>query len=85
MDFDNDFDCKILLECGSVISDDASYYVGKLSDILWEEQARLNNGTFVISGIKRIFKNRFVFSYESIEELYVLVHASIHQEYIYEA
>ena len=85
MDFDTDLNCNILFESGDVISSGVSYYVGKLSDILWREQDYPNNDIFVLSGIRRIFEKRFLFSYESIEELYILVHASIHQEYICKA
>lgn len=78
MDFENDLPCTILFESGFNISSYFGYYYGKMQNLLSTPESRRYDEAFVIHGLKSLTEGKFLFKFESVEELSVLIRAYVH-------
>ncbi len=87
MDFDNDLRCPIIFERGVDISPNYRYFCEKLQNYLStpEDRRSEEEEMFVIHGLKSIFEGKFLFKFESVEELSLLIRAYVHLHCCYKA
>lgn len=80
MDFDNDLPGSIFYESGRDISPDFGYYCEKLQNLLSMLEFRKHDEEeeFVIHGLKSLCEDKFLFKFESLEELSLLIRAYVH-------